>query len=137
MRHSHASSLFDCGHRRRNSNPGPECAICERQKAARARYVARGGKGKRAYTVNRSRWRKCTHERTPENTYTAPNGSETCKTCRNANAKLWRCHHDDPRYATHRRWKQPLVVFKPLPSDIAPDTQGRSYAMFPPKRRTA
>lgn len=89
---------------------------------------------KRAYATDRTRWKKCEHPRNAETTYTAPDGKESCRECRLERAKQWRLVHDDPRWATHKTWKNPPVKLSPhLP---VRDESGRSYALFPAKQPT-
>lgn len=107
QRAQHVALLFDCGHRRRKSNPGPKCNRC-------------------------TDWRKCAHPRTSANTYTPAGGRPTCRTCRNAKSKQWRQTHDDPRYAIHRTWKNPPLALRPLP---VRDDSGRSYGQYFPLKQ--
>lgn len=125
---------FRCGHpnvpENRTANERPACRTCKRIRDNKRTAT------RRRYNIDRTRWRKCDHPRTPENTARCGSDKECCRTCKLETSKQWRETNDDPRYLTHRRVKNPLLALlrqlAPRPLPIV-DNSGRSYEAFPRK----
>lgn len=115
---------FNCGHPRTRENSTakvrPQCKQC-----SKGRIRAR------------SRAFKCGHAVTPENSIVCVGPERTvrrCKTCRDRNGRVT---HEPHLVKTIRVVSlDELRHFAPRPLPIV-DTCGRSYSLFPLKRRTA
>jgi hypothetical protein len=128
---------FPCGHSRRNNTlPGSKggCQKCKRQRDAdyRATRPKRG-----PYNIDPNFFR-CGHAKSPENSYPSANGYARCHQCKLAGARK---HHHAVR--DRKAGKLPRVrpnlprfeIVSVTPIDRSAETTGRSYSLFPEKRR--
>ena len=134
---------FACGHRktRRTTAKNGRCLKCavaqmwamraQTQKAIAARQALQP----RA----RDHWDKCDHPKTPENSANSGRKGFTCKTCKRARDAAY-----GPRGTRAKTRKQKVSpILQAIRLDLvrvppAPVIEtGRSYTLFPPKRRSA
>lgn len=124
---------FPCGHSRRN-NTLPKNGGCRKCKRKRdAEYRAAHPRGK--YNIDPNFFR-CGHAKTPENSYPTADGYQRCHQCKLAGTRKLHREARDRKAGNLPRVRPnlpaPLRVEPSIPQEV-----GRSYSLFPPKRRSA
>lgn len=126
---------FPCGHSRRN-NTLPKQGGCRKCKRKRdAEYRATHPRGR--YNIDPNFFR-CGHAKSPENSYPTVDGYQRCHQCKLAGTRKLHREARDRKAGKLPRVRPNLPAPAPLRLEpSSPQEVGRSYSLFPPKRRSA